>query len=85
MSHILFQMARFVTNSGDVADLACREEIILNYTKLYTENSWLKYMSFICILNYIFSLYSIILQKDDTQVCIYFICQVLTEAALLSF
>lgn len=56
-------MAGFLTNSGDVADLAGKVGIILNNIKLYTENSWLKYMSFTCILNYGFSLYMIILQK----------------------
>lgn len=56
-------MVVFLTNSGDVADLADKVRIILNIIKLYTENSWLKYMSFICILNYGFSLYIIILQK----------------------
>lgn len=57
------KMAVFLTNSGDVANSGGKVGISLNNIKLYMENSWLKHTNFICILNYGFSLYNIILHK----------------------
>lgn len=76
-------MTVFLTNSGDVADLAGNVGIILNFIKLYTENSWLNkwalFASWITVSPYT----SLFCRRDDTNM--YLFCQVLTEAALLSF